>query len=267
MTFLVLALAGIIGIILGLVGAGGAIIAVPILVYLMGIDQSVASGYALFTIAIASAVGAVPYVRRTEVYWPAVYSFGSVALVTTGLVRRFVVPMIPQSFIVAGDKVTDDTFLMIVFALMMFIAAIGMIRAGAGSRMLEPAPASRLALAGFVVGVLSAVLGVGGGFLIVPALVLWSGIDMKKAVGTSLVLISANSTVGVLADMTSGMEYDWTFLLTFTGLMSAGILVGARLSRHIDGERLKTGFGWLVLAIGTIVMSREFWKLFIAIVE
>lgn len=266
MTFLVLALAGIIGIILGLVGAGGAIIAVPILVYLMGIDQSVASGYALFTIAIASAVGAVPYVRRSEVHWPAVYSFGSVALVTTGLVRRFVVPMIPQSFIVAGDMVTDDTFLMIAFALVMFIAAIGMIRAGA-TQVREPAPASRLALAGFVVGLLSAVLGVGGGFLIVPALVLWSGIDMKKAVGTSLVLISANSTIGVLADMTSGMNYDWSFLLRFTGLMSAGILIGARLSRHIDGERLKTGFGWLVLSIGTIVISLEFWKLVIAVVE
>lgn len=233
-----------IGVSLGLIGAGGAIVAVPALVYIGAIDPRLASGYALFMVAVSSGIAALQHIRQRTVDVEAILAFGSTTIVSILLVRRFLAPMVPP-------KVQ-----MIAFGCILLVAAIRMLRTGA-----PPSNTSRrpelLAGYGAIIGTISGILGVGGGFLMTPALVLWAGLDMKRAVATSLVLISVNSAVGVAADMWAGTTYDWPLVLGFTGLTTAGILSGTLASRRIDGSTLRQGFGWLVLAIGLAVLIKE----------
>jgi len=234
----------VIGISLGLIGAGGAIVAVPALVYIGNIEPHLASGYALFMVAVASAIASVQHIRQRRVDVPSVLAFGSTTIISILLVRRFVAPLVPS------------TVQMICFGAVLLIAAIRMLQASSPPSETAQRPAF-LALYGLIIGTISGILGVGGGFLMTPALVLWAGLDMKRAVATSLVLISINSAVGVAADVWAGTPYDWPLVLGFTGLTTLGILAGIILSHRIDGSTLRSGFGWVVLAIGVAVLVRE----------
>jgi uncharacterized membrane protein YfcA len=233
-----------IGISLGLIGAGGAIVAVPALVYIGGIEPRLASGYALFMVAVASAIASSQHIRERRVDIPSVLAFGSTTIVSILLVRRFIAPLVPP------------TLQMILFGIVLLVAAARMLQSSS-----PPSETARhpmyLAVYGTIIGAISGVLGTGGGFLMTPALVLWAGLDMKRAVATSLVLISVNSAVGVAADMWAGTPYDWPLVLGFTGLTTLGILTGIALSRRIDGTTLRKGFGWAVLAIGLAVLAEE----------
>lgn len=237
-------IAVVIGVSLGLIGAGGAIVAVPALVYIGGIDPRLASGYALFMVAVASAIASVEHLRQRRVDLPSVVAFGSTTIVSILLVRRFIAPLVPP------------TPQMLAFAAVLLFAAIRMLRPGTPPDKKTQRP-SYLAGYGFVIGTISGILGVGGGFLMTPALVLWAGLDMKRAVATSLVLISVNSAIGVTADLWGGVQYDWPLVLSFTGLTTLGIISGMIASRRIDGTTLRQGFGWVVLAIGIAVLLRE----------
>ena len=237
-------IAVVIGISLGLIGAGGAIVAVPALVYIGGIDPRLASGYALFMVAVSSGIAAVQHIRQRTVDVEAILAFGSTTIVSILLVRRYLAPLVPP------------TVQMIAFGCILLIAAIRMLRTGSPPNNTSRRP-ELLAGYGAIIGTISGILGVGGGFLMTPALVLWAGLDMKRAVATSLVLISVNSAVGVAADMWAGTTYDWPLVLGFTGLTTVGILSGTLASRRIDGSTLRQGFGWVVLAIGLAVLIKE----------
>lgn len=246
-------IAVLIGTTLGLIGAGGAIVAVPVFVYLYDVPPTLASGYALFVVTVASAVAAVQYIRLRLVDWRAVVAFGSTTLVSIAVTRRLALPMLPAS--VGG--IPRDNVLMLAFAVVLLTAAYGMLRMPPKPHADEPAHMGRLAAYGTVIGVISGFLGVGGGFLMTPALVLWAGLDMKRAVATSIVLISANSAIGVAADLSGGIAYDWSFVTGFTVMTTVGIILGTLLSKRIDGQQLKKGFGWFILAIGLAVAIRE----------
>ncbi|MCX6141052.1 MAG: sulfite exporter TauE/SafE family protein [Candidatus Kapabacteria bacterium] len=252
-------IAALIGISLGLIGAGGAIVAVPAFVYLAGISPTLASGYALFVVTVASAVGSAQYVQKKLVDWRSVLAFGSTTLLSIAIVRRFILPSIPASFVAWPSTfvLQRDTTLMVAFAAVLMAASVGMLRKRETRVPAGPTHVGRLAFFGLVIGVVSGFLGVGGGFLMTPALVLWAGLDMRRAVGTSLVLITANSAVGVVSDLSRGAIYDWPFVLVFTAITTAGIVAGTYLSHRIDSTKLKAGFGWFVLAIGIAVMLRE----------
>lgn len=237
-------IAVVIGVSLGLIGAGGAIVAVPALVYIGGIDPRLASGYALFMVAVASAIVSVEHLRQRRVDLSSVLAFGSTTIISILLVRRFVAPLVPP------------TPQMLAFAAVLLFAAIRMLRPGKPPDERQRHP-TYLAGYGLVIGAISGILGVGGGFLMTPALVLWAGLDMKRAVATSLVLIAINSAIGVVADLWGGVEYDWLLVLTFTGLTTLGIISGMLASRRIDGSTLRQGFGWVVLAIGIAVLAKE----------
>lgn len=238
------AIALIIGISLGLIGAGGAIVAVPALVYIGDIDPRLASGYALFMVAVSSAIVSIDHLRNRRVDVPSVLAFGSTTIISILLVRRYVAPMVPP------------TPQMLAFAAVLMLAAIRMLRPGKPPEEQRLHPAY-LAGYGLIIGAISGILGVGGGFLMTPALVLWAGLDMKRAVATSLVLIAINSAIGVVADLWGGVVYDWPLVLTFTGLTTLGIISGMLASRRIDATTLRQGFGWAVLAIGIAVLLRE----------
>lgn len=250
---MIYAIAVLIGISLGLIGAGGAIVAVPAFVYLEQIPPTLASGYALFVVTVASFVGSIQYVRARLIDWRSVMAFGSTTLVSIAVARRVLLPLLPVQI----SGIPRDSVLMLAFAAMLLLAAAGMLRMPPRPHTGEPTHAGRLALYGLAIGVISGFLGVGGGFLMTPALVLWAGLDMKRAVATSLLLIGVNSAVGVGADLSAGVQYDWPFVLVFTGLTTAGIIAGTMMSHRIDGQRLKKGFGWFILAIGLAVAIRE----------
>lgn len=249
-------IAVVMGISLGLIGAGGAIVAVPAFVYLGGIDPSLASGYALFVAAVSTFIGSLHYLREKMIDWRSVGAFGASTLITIALVRRFILPSLPETFSLFGSTIALDTVHMVAFSAILVTAGVAMLRHRQPPSD-HPVQIGKLFASGFAIGIISGFLGVGGGFLMTPALVLWARLDMKRAVGTSLVLIAANGLTGVLADLAGDVSYDWPFLLVFTGCTSVGIIAGSLLSKRIDGQRLKRGFGYVVLTLGIAIALYE----------
>ena len=241
-------MAAMIGISLGLIGAGGAIVAVPTFVYVGGIDPNLADGYALFIVAVSSAVAVVMQGRAKNIAWRAVFAFGSGTIITLVVVRYYLDQFVPQNV------------QMLIFGIALLAAAIAMLRSQRQPTKRAENKPMMLTLYGIAVGALSGLLGVGGGFLMTPALVLWAGLDMRRAVATSLVLISINSTAGVATDMVDGLQYDWPLVSVCTIITTAGIIIGTLLSRRIEVNTLKSIFGWLVLAIGIGVLAAELLK-------
>lgn len=238
-------IAVLLGISLGLIGAGGAIVAVPAFVYIGGIDPNLADGYALFIVAVASFVSVIMQRGKDSINWKAVLAFGSSTIVTLVFVRYYLDQFIPQNI------------QMFIFGVVLLIAASGMLRSRKETKERQSHRPIYLVLYGIVVGSLSGLLGVGGGFLMTPALVLWAGLDMRRAVATSLVLICINSVAGVATDMVDGLQYDWPLVLAFTALTTGGIVIGTLLARKIDGGSLKNIFGWFVGSVGVAVLVRE----------
>ncbi|GAB2536899.1 sulfite exporter TauE/SafE family protein [Rufibacter soli] len=251
----------VIGLSLGLTGSGGSILTVPILVYLMHLSPVIATAYSLFVVGSTSLVGSVKFYRKGLVSFRTALIFGVPSLTTVFLTRTFIVPAIPEYILtIAGFDITKDLLLMVLFALLMVMASFSMIK----KRRLKPnlengqqnTPYAAVVGQGILVGLVSGLVGAGGGFLIIPALVLLTGLDMKLAVGTSLFIIAANSLIGFLGDLFH-YDIDWVFLLSFSALSIAGIFIGTAMASKIQGEKLKKGFGWFVLAMGVYILIRE----------
>ncbi len=255
----------LIGISLGLIGGGGSILTVPVLVYLFGVDPVLATAYSLFIVGSTSLVGALPKYREGMVNLKTALIFGLPSIVAVYATRAYIVPMIPDPvFTLGGMVVSKAMFMMGLFALLMVFASISMIRDKKGASDTSESEPQRfnypaILLEGTVVGVLTGLVGAGGGFLIIPALVLFSKLPMKQAVGTSLLIIAAKSLFGFTGDL-SHYQMDWSLLLSVTALAIVGIVVGNRLSRNVDGQKLKKAFGWFVLVMGIYILAKEFLK-------
>lgn len=249
-----------IGISLGLIGGGGSILTVPVLVYLFGLDAVVATGYSLFIVGLTSAVGSVDYYRKGLINVKTAIIFGIPSIAAVYATRAFIVPAIPDEvFTIGGFVVGKSLLLMLLFAVLMIAASYSMIRKdkkkaedNAGEQKFN----YPLILAeGGVVGVLTGLVGAGGGFLIIPALVVLSKLPMKMAVGTSLAIIAAKSLLGFSGEL--GSSINWTFLLTISAFAIVGIFVGTALAKKIDGAKLKPAFGWFVLVMGIYIILKE----------
>ena len=247
-----------IGVILGLIGGGGSIFTVPIFVYILGINPIIATAYSLFVVGSAALVGAVRNAQKGMVDFKTGIIFAIPAFITVYLTRKFVVPTIPQELFSVGDfMVTKDIGIMIFFALIMILASFSMIKGRKESK--EQGVQYNyplIIIEGLVVGFLTGIVGAGGGFLIIPALVLLAKLPMKKAVATSLMIIAIKSLIGFLGDV-QNIEIDWTFLLGFTAISVIGIFIGLYLNKFIDGKKLKKGFGWFVLIMGIYIVLKE----------
>ncbi|MFN3530382.1 MAG: sulfite exporter TauE/SafE family protein [Bacteroidia bacterium] len=253
--------AALIGLSLGLIGGGGSILTVPVLVYLFGIDAVTATAYSLFIVGTTSLVGSYPKYREGLVDLRTAIIFGAPSIIAVYLTRAYLIPIIPEQLFTLGSFVLNKRLLLMgLFALLMVFAAFSMIRdkkTGVKTSHKDTGFKYGLILAeGAVVGVLTGLVGAGGGFLIIPALVLFTGLPMKKAVGTSLLIIAAKSMIGFTGDL-KNLQPDWSLLLIVTGIAIAGILLGNRLARNIDGQKLKKGFGWFVLVMGIYILIKE----------
>lgn len=257
----------LIGISLGLIGGGGSILTVPVLVYLFHVEPVLATAYSLFIVGATSLFGTIPKYRQGVVSLKTAVIFGIPSIAAVYATRAFIVPLIPQEiFSLGGFVITKAILLMLLFAVLMVFASVSMIREkkqnGNNGNEQQKDPAVQkfnypmILLEGIVVGILTGLVGAGGGFLIIPALVLFSKLPMKQAVGTSLLIITAKSLFGFLGDL-SHTVMDWKLLLTVTALAVAGIFLGNRLSHKIPGDKLKKGFGWFVLVMGVYIIVKE----------
>jgi hypothetical protein len=250
-------LALLVGISLGLVGSGGSILTVPILVYVLGFDVVTATGYSLFVVGGTALVGGIRNAFHNNVNFSIVLLFGLPSLLTAYVVRAFAIPALPGVIISTGSFVlTKALLLMILFAAIMLFAALKMIRSAPAVNTGKDLSKVKLIISGVATGLLAGAVGAGGGFLIIPALVFLAGLPMKKAVGTSLFIIAIQSLAGFAGDA-SGQNIDWAFLLPFTAVAIAGIFVGIIAAKKIEGEKLKTGFGYFVLLMGLYIIIKE----------
>lgn len=254
-----------IGLSLGILGGGGSILTVPVLVYLIGVSPVLSTAYSLFVVGSTSLVGASGYFRKGLVSIPTALVFLATSLVSVFLTRKLVMPAIPHDLFTIGSLAfTKDLLVLVAFAVLMVAAAASMIRNKQAEEILEDDLHHRHSInypliltVGAVVGVLTGFVGAGGGFLIIPALVLFARLPMKKAVGTSLVIIAVNSLIGFAGDLSAGTSIDWTFLVGFLAFAVTGIVLGTYLSRFIPGAKLKPAFGWFTLAMGAFILVRE----------
>ncbi len=251
------------GVVLGTIGAGGSILTVPILVYLFGVSPSMATGYSLAIVGATAAAGAVEYIRRGQSDLRMALIFGVPAIVAVYLTRRFFFPAIPDPVFEAGEFVLGkDTGVMILFAGFMLVAAFSMMRGGREVESPEEPGEVKLnfpviVTMGFAVGIFTGLVGAGGGFMILPVLVLLGGLPMKIAIGTDLLIIAAKSLLGFVGEMqvTEGIDYGFVGMIIVLPL--AGMALGTYLNKRAPAQLLRTAFGWLVLVMGSYIVVRE----------
>jgi hypothetical protein len=251
----------VMGLSLGLIGGGGSILTVPILVYLFSVDAVLSTAYSLFVVGLTSAVGSFSHFRKGNVHLKTALIFGIPSIIAVYAVRKFVVPAIPDEIFSVGSFVmTKSLGVLVLFAVLMLLASFSMIRKPKKEKEEETRVHYNfplIFLEGLLVGGVTGLVGAGGGFLIIPALVLLAGLPMKQAVGTSLLIIALKSLIGFTGDLGTGLEIDYGFMLFFSAFAMVGIIVGSYLTKFISNEKLKPAFGWFVMVMGVYILVKE----------
>jgi uncharacterized protein len=257
-------LAVFVGMTLGMLGSGGSILSVPILVYVMSIEPTLATAYSLFVIGTTSLVGGIHKAKQKLVDFNNVVLFGIPAVISVFITRKILVPKIPDIiFSTENFTLNKSVLIMIVFAIVMVVASFRMIkpleeRTNTDNEKLNY---YKITLLGILIGLISGFVGAGGGFLIVPTLLFYAKTPMKMAVGTSLFIVSSQSLIGFTGDIMGNQIINWKLLLLFTLASIIGIFIGNFISKKAKEEKLKIGFGWFVLAMGIYIIIRElFWS-------
>lgn len=252
----------VIGVILGLIGGGGSILTLPVLVYLLQINPITATAYSLFIVGTSSLVGTLQNIKKGLVDFNTAFVFSIPAFVAVFLSRKYVVPAIPNEIVLFSYfNLSKHTAIMLLFAIIMLLSSFAMIGGKEENEKLRtPNIKYRIpiiVLEGLLVGFVTGLIGAGGGFLIIPALVMLAKLPMKKAIGTSLLIISIKSLIGFLGDI-GNLEIEWNFLLLFTFFAVLGIFIGGYLNNFMKGEKLKKAFGWFILVMGIYILVKEF---------
>lgn len=253
----------IIGISLGLIGGGGSILAVPVLAYLFSVNEKVATAYSLFIVGASALVGGLKQHLKGYVDWRTAVVFGIPAIVGVTVVRHYVVPALPDVLFTIGDfDFTRRMAMFGLFAILMIPAAFSMLKKRKECPEKNDGKVSYnyplILIEGLLVGAITGMIGAGGGFLIIPALVILANIKMKVAVGTSLIIIAFKSLMGFFLGDALTMDVDWVFLSIFTLISLVGIFTGSYLSNFIDGQKLKKGFGYFIFAMAIFIFYMEF---------
>jgi len=248
------------GSVLSLLGAGGSILTMPVLVYLFSIPAVEATSYSLLLVGLTALLGSIGYFRQGTIDIKTAIIFGIPSILGVLLARHYLLPVIPSEFKL-GILITKDFVIMFVFSVLMILAALMMMKKNNPKKDdNQDVPKNKFALVmleGLVVGGVTGFVGAGGGFLIIPALVLLAGLEMKIAVGTSLIIIALKSIIGFAGDVIGGFQTDWIFVFYVMIATLVGVLVGNFLSRKFTGEQLKKYFGIMVLVIGFYIVTEQ----------
>lgn len=248
----------LIGISLGLIGSGGSILTVPVLVYLFHVDPLLATTYSLCVVGFSSIAGVISRLKQRLVDIKTILVFGIPSVMGVFISRKFILPGIPSLLHFGNNVLTKSSFIMLFFASLMLVSALSMIL-GKNKKEEEgilPVYGITLMLVGLAEGMLTGIVGAGGGFLIIPALVILGKLPMKKAIASSIFIISIKSIVGFLGDL-SHTVIDWKFLSIIIVLATLGIITGNFLNKKMDGAKLKKGFGWFVLAMSLVIFIEQ----------
>jgi uncharacterized membrane protein YfcA len=251
----------IIGFFLGIFGGGGSLLAVPVFAYIFSLDEKVATAYSLFTVGISSIIGAIK--QLTDIEWKVTLIFGIPSIIAVWLTRFFIIPNLPE--IIFDNETFIITRRMIIFGIftfLLFISSFSLIYET--NKNVKPINIKNfyvlIIIEGFIVGGLTGFVGAGGGFLIIPALVILIGLDIKKAIATSLIIIALKSTFGFFLGDVMVMNIDWNFLIYFTLLTTLGVLIGTYFGKSIDKLKLKKWFGIFIMVIAISILFKEFIK-------
>ncbi|MBK6859128.1 MAG: sulfite exporter TauE/SafE family protein [Saprospiraceae bacterium] len=260
MLLVVFICAFIMGVSLGLLGAGGAVLTIPIFVYLVHMEAQVAISGSLFVVCVISLLGGLSYYKKSQVDFRSVVLFGIPSVIMVWLSRTFLLPWIPDPIWNANNYfISKSSFLLILFSILLFFAAYRMLNPPAINS--KDAPNSKgyffILFNGLLLGLITGILGAGGGFLIVPALVLLQKLDFKKAAGTSLIIISINTGVALISKIQSLALLEWPFVLAFTGMAILGMFGGSKLSQFLSSDKLKPLFAYFILAMGIFILIKE----------
>ena len=248
----------IIGIVLGLLGGGGSILTVPVLVYFLSIPAYEATAYSLFVVGITSLAGSLTYLNKKLVDLKIAILVSIPSFFGVLISRKIILPNIPETlFQISSFSVTKNLAIMILFSVLMIMASLSMIRKKKSVEDKKDMGRFSLMVKFFFVGLFLGLVGAGGGFLIIPSLVFFAKLEMKAAVGTSLLIIAANSLTGFLGDLTTSIVFDWNLLVFFTAFALVGIFIGTKVSNYIDNKKLKPIFGWFVLVMGIYIIIKE----------
>jgi uncharacterized membrane protein YfcA len=250
----------IMGLIIGLMGSGGSIITIPILVYGFKIAPLLATTYSLLIVAVTSSVGVATYVKKKEYSYKIALLFVAPSLISVVITRYWLVPAIPDLLTLPGDvQVSKDHFTMLIFAMFMLAACYSMLT----DNIHKPNQSlgikhyyGWIPVEGIVIGFVTGLTGAGGGFLIIPSLVVLNKMPMRKAVGTSLLIISINSIVGFISDPQK-QTIDPKIIILAILFTILGVLGGSKINSSIQPEKLKPAFGWFILIVGLVILYTE----------
>jgi uncharacterized membrane protein YfcA len=249
----------LIGVSLGLIGSGGSILTVPVLVYLFHIDPLLATTYSLCIVGVSSIAGVISRLRQRLLDFKVILIFGAPSILGVFIARKYILSAIPANFSIGSDTIlSKDSFIMLFFASLMLVSALSMIL-GKSKKEIDGEKAEygpSLTFVGLLEGLVTGIVGAGGGFLIIPALVLLGKLSMKKAIASSLFIITIKSLVGFGGDLLH-VNVDWKFLSIIIVLATLGIITGNYLNKTIDGAKLKKGFGWFVLFMSLVIILEQ----------
>lgn len=251
------------GVVLGLLGGGGSLLTVPILVYLFKIPAITATGYSLVIVAGTSLFGAIPYLRQTLVDFKIAALFAVPSMIGVFSARKWLLPALPEEMTVGLFSFTNDQFVLVIFAVLVLIISVFMLKKKSGVKKAGPSRFPKwsfpivVGVEGLFVGIVTGFVGAGGGFMIVPALMFFANLPLRNAIATSLVIISLKSFVGFWGDVSSGVTFDWVFLMSFIAVTSLGVVLGAIVNKKIPVEWLRKGFAYLVMVMGVFIILKE----------
>ncbi len=247
----------VMGLTLGSIGGGGSILTVPILVYLLGVPPVTATGYSLLIVGAAAAFGAWRYHKRGMIPLRDALVFALPSIAGVYLSRAFLMPAVPDPVF---SEIGKDFAIMVLFAFLMVVSAVMMLRNSRKLTPLKDVPHHPvlIVIEGLVVGIVTGILGAGGGFLIIPALVLLIGMEMKKAVGASLLIIALKSLIGFIGDIQVGIELQMPMLAYVFAATFAGMLLATLVAHKLDGKRLQQIFAVFTLLVAAAVFFKEF---------
>lgn len=251
----------VVGISMGMLGAGGAILTIPIMVYLFNVEPVLATVYSLFVVGSTAFAGSINYIRQGLINIKSSLLFAIPAVIIMFIMRKLVVPAIPAEFDIAGIHILKGTFILGFFSIVLLFSSMSMIFGGVKTEkennILNSKERLILILSGAGTGIITGMIGAGGGFIIIPSLVLLARMPMKEAVGTSLIIITINSLTGFAGDLTGNYEIDWALILIFLVISIIGIIIGSMLVKKVPSVKLKVAFGWFILAMGIYIFIKE----------
>lgn len=259
-------LALLIGIVLGLIGSGGSILAVPIFTYIFLLDEKLATGYSLFVVGFGALVGVIKQYQKKNIDFKAAVVFGLPAVISVTMMRSLVVPFLPEILFDFGEiNITRRMGILGLFAIVMIPAAWAFIKSTKTKTrnfnlISQNYNYNIIILEGLIVGSITGIVGAGGGFLIIPVLVIFLNMSIKIAIGTSLLIVASKSLIGFFIGDALSMEIDWTFLISFTAIAGSGVIIGNYLNSMIDEKKLRNIFGYFTLFMSAFIFFQEFIK-------